>query len=344
MLAARLSHCLGIEAVNPKTFNYIGRDSFPSPLRFVWLPELCVRLLLALWIKRPPCLVLNDLGALLAWSAIRFVSPDIPRIVFIHHGLFSQGSGHFLRWKNVVARRMLESGRVISVFVSHYILHRICAEVFVTGMPPRARVMHIPVPIRSADRVVNIRKRFLMADQIVIGLFTRINEKKVPLTSLGLIARLSCSLNKPIEIHLYGTGESDHLKRIDELVKRLQMQGQRVSVSIKGLISETEVPSAIKRCHLIANFSLLQEACPTIALEAAQLGMPYLYMGGNGNDELQVYLREASVGVSDLCDPEESRRVALSLKKWSESAVEIQAEEVSTVEEYLTGLLHDSAH
>ncbi len=336
VLAFRLSEELGNTPVTPPLSNHLRSAGYVRTARLTWLPELAWNLFNKIWVTRPRTIVLNDLGALLAWGMIRYIVPQASA-VYIHHGLLSQGSLRFFTLKKRIAERTLRSGVVRSVFVSEYIRKEIAKEVFSGVLPKRTVVLHVPPPFFSKPPTSNPVRQLSEKGVIKFGVFGRVNDRKIPIRAVQFLAEFAKHIEHPVTLLIYGAGDEYYKAQLKREAAKFQLQDFGINIDFAGLVSANEVINAMSKCHAIANFSCLKEACPTVSLEASAAGVPYIFTGENGNNELQAYASQASIQIC-LEDPQSPAGAAKQLKNWSHSRMSVYSKPLPTISAYLSYL------
>jgi len=124
----------------------------------------------------------------------------------------------------------------------------------------------------------------------VIVIAGRLNHRKLPLEALELISFLQGRLRKAVVVDVFGDGDQGY---VGLLVKRANELN--LSVNFYGSVPSSVVNTALKKCDLVINASLLMEAAPTTGLDVASHDKPYLYLTESGHGYTQKFNRRWSL-------------------------------------------------
>ena len=324
VIAAGIVNQLGIKSVSAKVTNKLTYGKKIKYCKYLWLPELALRLLFLIT-QRYNSVIINDFGGLAAFYSLRTILlwSKNANIIFIHHGLLEESEGKMLSLRKILFRRFL-SIVTLNVFVSRYIQDAIKETHGVDGIP-----YHFGWVVKKEilNYIPSLRKQVVQKNgmfklMIVAG---RINERKFPLEALDFLDALALKLKDGLTLRI--AGPVDHLYKENILLRTERLKSLRVT--LLGVLDRGTLFNELIAADVIANFSILREAAPTLGYEAAILNKPYIFFGEGGHYETSLYNRTF---VYNICGYDDNSVTQLinTYSTWGQSYFECLASDVET--------------
>lgn len=275
----------GITMLYPRFSNKAA--SRKSIFRYCWLLELTVLLIFRCPNNSRICL--NDFGALTAFYIARKVRRlKCVSLSYLHHGLISESYSKAIPLKEKLLVSLTKRLSCKHFSVSDFLADRLIAKHGIVSTP-------LPVGVFAMSNAVEAGTDVVDRSNFVIVIASRLNSKKLPLKTFELVSYLQARIHKNIVVEVFGDGDSDYVNELSECAKNLDF-----IVNFNGNVPSLVVNTALNKCDLVVNASLLVEAAPTIGFEAASHGKPYLYFTRSGHIYTQQFNKCWSLMVDDF--------------------------------------------